>query len=94
MVLSIDPPPMLTGWAAPMFVPGAIAATSEARVISTPAEADRAPDGVTYTATGTRDLMIACTICRIAVSRPPGVSSSTTRSEAFSSSARSMTEAR
>ncbi len=94
MVLSIAPPPTFTGWAAPMLVPGAIAAISAARVMRTPADAARAPDGETYTATGTLVLRIACTIWRIAVSSPPGVSSSTTRSAAFSSSARSMTEAR
>ena len=77
-----------------MFVPGAIAATSEARVIRTPADAERAPGGETYTATGTRDWMIPCTICRIAESSPPGVSSSTTRRAALSPSARSMTAAR
>src|SRR5712692_6798153 len=37
-------PPMLTGWADPMFVPGAIAATSAAWVIKRPAEAARAAD--------------------------------------------------
>ena len=85
---------MLTGWAAPMLVPGAMAATSAASVIRTPADADRAPCGETYTATGTRLLRIACTISRIAESSPPGVSSSTTRSAASSSSARAMTAER
>src|SRR4030065_28179 len=38
--------------------------------------------------------MISWTICRMALSRPPGVSSSTTSSPAFSSCARSMAEER
>ena len=41
-----------TGWAAPMCVPGAIAATSAAIVIRKPADAARLPDGPTKTATG------------------------------------------
>jgi len=41
------PPPMPTGCAAPMFVPGAMAATFAARVMNMPADAARAPDGVT-----------------------------------------------
>ena len=49
-------------------------------MIRKPAEAARAPEGPTNTATGTRDLSIASMICRIEVSRPPGVSRrSTTR---------------
>src|ERR1700719_4661984 len=38
-------PPMLTGWAEPMFVPGAITAMSAASVMYMPADAARAPDG-------------------------------------------------
>ena len=47
MVLLISCPPAPTGWAAPMFVPGAMAAMSAAMVIITPAEAARAPLGAT-----------------------------------------------
>ncbi len=36
-----------TGWAAPMLVPGAIAAMFAAMVTKTPAEAAPAPDGAT-----------------------------------------------
>jgi hypothetical protein len=45
MVSLISCPPAATGWAAPMLVPGAMAATSAAMVIMTPAEAARAPLG-------------------------------------------------
>ena len=38
---------MATGWAAPMLVAGAIAATCAAMVMNTPAEAARAPVGAT-----------------------------------------------
>ena len=44
---SILPPPRITGWAAPVLVPGAIAATSEDSRIKKPAEAARLPLGVT-----------------------------------------------
>ena len=43
--LSISPPPKATGWAAPIFVPGVMAAICEASVMKTPAEADLAPEG-------------------------------------------------
>ena len=43
-----------TGCAAPMLVPGAMAATSAATVMRNPADAARAPDGPTNTATGVR----------------------------------------
>ena len=49
-LLSLDsapPAPMVTGCAAPMLVPGAIAATSAARVMKQPALAAVAPDGAT-----------------------------------------------
>ena len=52
-----------------------MAATSAAIVMMKPAEAARAPEGPTNTATGVRQLSMASTICRIEVSRPPGVSS-------------------
>ena len=47
--------PMETGWAAPMLVLGAIAATSAAIVMKQPALAAHAPAGDTYTTTGTFD---------------------------------------
>ena len=47
MVSSISRPPAPTGWAAPILVPGAMAAMSAAMVIITPAEAARAPEGLT-----------------------------------------------
>ena len=47
IVLSEMAPPTCTGWAAPMFVPGAIAATCEAMAIKAPAEAARDPEGDT-----------------------------------------------
>ena len=40
-------PPTATGWAAPMLVAGAMAATWAAMVTKTPAEAARAPVGAT-----------------------------------------------
>ena len=40
-------PPSLTGWAAPISVPGAIAATPAASVTNIPADAARAPAGAT-----------------------------------------------
>ena len=86
---SIGPIPE-TGWAAPVFVPGAIAATSAATRITNPAEAARAPEGPTNTATGVRQFSILSTIWRIEVSSPPGVSSRRTSRGAFSASARSM----
>jgi len=47
MVSSAFPMPMATGCAAPMFVPGAMAATWAEIVMSTPAEAALAPEGDT-----------------------------------------------
>ena len=47
MVLSMASPLADTGWAAPMCVAGAMAATSAAMVIRNPAEAARAPLGAT-----------------------------------------------
>ena len=40
-------PPPATGWAAPMLVPGAMAAMLAARVMKTPAEPAPAPLGAT-----------------------------------------------
>ncbi len=68
-------PPVPTGWAAPIVVPGAIAAIFAASVINVPAEAAPAPDGATYTITGIGAPMILLTIRCAEVSRPPGVSS-------------------
>jgi hypothetical protein len=45
--LSMLPPPTATGWAAPMLVAGAMAATCAAIVTKTPADAARAPVGAT-----------------------------------------------
>src|SRR5690349_7602359 len=52
--------------------------------MNVPALAARAPDGATYPTTGIGDARIACTIARIEVSRPPGVSRRSTTSCAFS----------
>jgi hypothetical protein len=73
MVLSL-PPCIFTGVAAPMFVPGAMAATAAAIVINTPADAARAPDGLTQLITGTRAARMSLIISRMLVSSPPGVS--------------------
>ena len=78
-------PPIWIGVAAPRLVPGAIAAMWLAYRIYVPALAARAPLGATKTATGTGDARMARIICRIEVSRPPGVSScNTTRARSFS----------
>ena len=66
------------GVAAPMFVPGDIAATSAAMVMNTPAEAAWPPEGVTHTITGTGATNSRDTMSRMLLSSPPGVSSSTT----------------
>src|SRR5258706_6287975 len=92
MTSSLAPPIPETGWAAPMLVPGAMAATSATTVMRKPAEAARAPEGPTKTATGTRELSIASMICRIDVSRPPGVSSLSTTRGAPEAAARSMAD--
>ena len=42
--------------------------------MNVPADAARAPDGETYPITGTFAFKIACVICRIDESSPPGVS--------------------
>jgi len=77
-----------------MEVLGAIAATCAASVMKVPALAARPPGGETYTATGTFDAKIFLIILRIDGSRPPGVSSETTTSEAPSSSASSIPSTR
>jgi hypothetical protein len=84
-----SPPSRSIGVAAPIDVPGAIAATWEANVMIAPAEAARAPCGDTCTITGTRELRNDWTISRIDVSSPPGVSSSTRSAWCPSRSARS-----
>ncbi|SPD75805.1 hypothetical protein PITCH_A760015 [uncultured Desulfobacterium sp.] len=71
---SISLPPAETGCAAPIFVPGAMAARCPATVIITPAEAAPAPLGDTYTITGTGELRISLTIVRMEDPSPPGVS--------------------
>ena len=68
-------PPLVTGWAAPMFAAGCITATFAAMVRKTPAEAACAPAGPTHTTIGTSLASIAWTISRVASSAPPGVSS-------------------
>ena len=82
-----DGPPICTGVAAPRFVAGAMAAMWLAYTRNVPALAARAPLGDTYVMTGTSDARIACTMSRMAVSRPPGVSMVTTTSDASVSAA-------
>ena len=79
-----------TGCAAPMWVPGAIAAMSAAMVIRKPADAARAPEGPTNTATGVLAASMWETIVCVESSRPPGVRSVKTTSPAPSRSARSI----
>jgi hypothetical protein len=71
-------PPAEIGVDEPMFVNGAMAATSEAMARKTPAEAAREPGGETYTITGTGDSSMLLIMLRIELSSPPGVSSRTT----------------
>ncbi len=80
-----------TGCAAPVLVPGDIAATSAAIRMKKPAEAARAPPGVTKTTTGTEDVVIALVMSRVVSTSPPGVSSSMTTSDASRSAASSKT---
>ena len=68
----------LIGVAAPMLVPGAIAATSPAMVTNTPADAARAPPGVTHVMIGTVEASMLFTMSRMLLSSPPGVSISIT----------------
>ena len=83
IVVSI-PPCIVTGCAAPIFVPCVIAAMCAANVINTPAEAACAPGGDTYITTGTGDSIISPTIMRVDFSKPPGVLRWITRHSAFS----------
>src|SRR3954447_1478745 len=84
---SIFSPFPVTGCAAPMWVPGAIAAMSAAMVIRNPAEAARLPDGPTKMATGVRAAMMALLMSRVESRSPPGVRSVNTISRAPSASA-------
>ena len=70
----VSPGPIEIGVAEPMFVCGAIAATSVASVMNNPAEAARAPSGDTYAITGIGAAMMSLTISRVELSSPPGVS--------------------
>src|SRR2546428_4113998 len=63
-----------TGWAAPMFVPGAITLIGHASMMNVPADAARAPEGAVKQMTGTFEFRIAVVISRIEESGPPGVS--------------------
>ncbi len=63
-------PPPSTGWAAPMCVPGAIAAMSAAIVRMKPAEAARAPDGATKIATGVLAAIMRDTMARVESTQP------------------------
>src|SRR4029453_17775794 len=83
----MSPPVADTGDAAPMLVPGAIAAKLAAAKMNVPADAARAPLGATYTATGTLAASRRWTILRVASYMPPGVSSWMTKSAARSCSA-------
>ena len=73
-----------------MCVPGAIATTSAAIARMKPADAARAPDGPTKTATGVRAASIRVTMARVESTRPPGVSRVKTTRAAPSRSARSI----
>ena len=82
MVSGSSSPPAATGDAAPIFVPGDIAATCAAATRNVPADAALEPDGVTSTATGTGESRMSPTISRMDSRSPPGVSSSRTNSSA------------
>src|SRR5215467_14474269 len=83
-------PPLATGCAAPMLVPGAIAAIWAAMVMNTPADPAPAPLGATYTITGTGEPSISLTMVRVELSNPPGVSSWIMRARAPLALARAM----
>ena len=86
----MSPPLASTGCAAPMLVPGAIAATWPDMVMNVPADAAIAPLGATYTITGTFADWMRWTMCSIDDCRPPGVSSLMTTAFASVRSASSM----
>ena len=75
--------PIAIGVAAPRFDAGDIAAIWLAYRMYVPALAARAPVGPTQVATGTVEFRMSLIIARIDVSSPPGVSSSSTTSEAL-----------
>ena len=64
----------ISGEAAPVCVPGAMAATSAESKIKNPAEAPRDPAGEMKMATGTGDSRMWWMMSSIEVERPPGVS--------------------
>jgi len=74
-----------------VFVPGAITATSAEMRMKNPAEAARAPPGVTKTTTGTAEVVMALVMSRVVSTNPPGVSSSITTSTASRAAASSRT---
>lgn len=82
-----------TGCAAPMCVPGAMAATSAAMVRMKPAEAARAPAGPTKTATGVFAASMCETMARVESTSPPGVRSVRTTKSAPAASAQSSVSA-
>jgi hypothetical protein len=82
--------PISTGEAAPVLVPGDIAAMSAAWRRKKPAEAARPPLGVTKARTGTREATIFSVISRLESSRPPGVFRRSSTAAAFSRPACSM----
>jgi hypothetical protein len=86
-------PEASTALAEPMFVWGAIAATSAASVMKAPAEAPRAPSGEIQTTTGIGASMMSLMISRIEESSPPGVSRRMIARGASSSAASSSAEA-
>jgi len=77
-----------------VLVPGAIAATSAEIRMKKPADAARAPGGLTKTTTGTGEVVMAVVMSRVVSTSPPGVSNSITTNTASrstaSASARSM----
>ena len=84
---------MDTGWAAPMCVPGAIAATSAASMSRKPADAARAPPGATNTAIGVRAASIAADDRLRRVDQPAGrAEREDEQRRRRSASARSMAE--
>ena len=71
------------GCAAPIVVPGAIAARLAAIVTNIPADAALAPDGATYTITGSGAPSRSSTSLRVVLNKPPGVSNSMTNARAL-----------
>src|SRR5439155_10887646 len=68
--------PIPIGCAAPIRVPGAIAATFAASVMKTPALPACAPRGPTQTITGIFALSSLSTMSQVELTAPPGVSNS------------------